>query len=331
MRRLSLIGVELAEAIPPWCWLLILLPPVCTVCAIVGYRHFPARSACFALLSPSVWPPPRLPSPFLSDESDETLLRLMKLPPGGRCRDGAEGFAGQSLEAVRRWRGNADRGSRPDLTNSLLPNHGRGRIRSCAVVGSSSVLLRSEHGREIDEAEWVIRMNDAPTPAHLRAHVGSRTSIHINVGSTLRMTGEGKPVRTNRLRNGTRVVYYCRGHGAAVANCWSGTAHDDGVVERLSPRLVAWARQSIRTLKWPTSGAMAVAMALHVCDRTRLYGFDGLPPDPTEAVSKAPSSIASECAKYHGSCRSRARYRGDAQGHDWEAEARWIAYLAARL
>ena len=76
---------------------------------------------------------------------------------------------------------------------------------------------------------------------------------------------------------------------------------------------------------------MAISMALHVCDTTRLYGFG--PPL---------SGRNGSCARYFDACRSWEQYTGSRLGvfgsggslgsadwHDWRAERRWISSLRA--
>ena len=50
--------------------------------------------------------------------------------------------------------------------------------RRCAVVGSSATLLGAALGSEIDGADFVLRVNSAPT-AGFEADVGRRTSLRI--------------------------------------------------------------------------------------------------------------------------------------------------------
>lgn len=281
----------------------------------LGSRH--STQICLALFFPQA-PPPLLPSPFFSDETDATLQSLLRHPVGGSCMGGVSGFSGDwasqrsvvdSLRILEKWRGDAR--TRP-----------RRRLHRCAVVGSSSSLLQHTFGYEIDRADWVIRINDAPTPVSLHAYVGRRTDVVVKTHETLtHLEGfHALPAQAGVLR-----VYYC--HVPWVSRCWMEAAHDG--YERLSPRLITWARQSIRTLRWPTSGAMAIALSLHLCNSTRLYGFG---PD-TESLQKE-SGTTRDCAKYYGPCHSWAYYSGsDVKRaphkfwHDWQAEARWIDVL----
>lgn len=55
---------------------------------------------------------------------------------------------------------------------------------SCALVTSSSHVLGTQAGDEVDHAECVIRMNDAPTQGY-EADVGSRTSLRVVAHSSV--------------------------------------------------------------------------------------------------------------------------------------------------
>lgn len=63
----------------------------------------------------------------------------------------------------------------------------------CALVTSSSHVLGSRAGEEIDRTECVIRMNDAPTSGY-EADVGNQTSLrvvaHSSVFRVIRRPGE---------------------------------------------------------------------------------------------------------------------------------------------
>ncbi|XP_033636907.1 alpha-N-acetyl-neuraminyl-2,3-beta-galactosyl-1,3-N-acetyl-galactosaminide alpha-2,6-sialyltransferase-like [Asterias rubens] len=66
------------------------------------------------------------------------------------------------------------------------------RCRTCALVTSSGQLLGKNAGKDIDAAECVIRMNDAPTRA-FEADVGSRTTVRVVGHSNFRPTFQNKP------------------------------------------------------------------------------------------------------------------------------------------
>ncbi|XP_066275686.1 alpha-N-acetyl-neuraminyl-2,3-beta-galactosyl-1,3-N-acetyl-galactosaminide alpha-2,6-sialyltransferase-like isoform X2 [Branchiostoma lanceolatum] len=53
------------------------------------------------------------------------------------------------------------------------------RCRVCAVVSNSGQLLKYEAGNEIDQADCVIRMNDAPVLG-FEKHVGNKTTLRVS-------------------------------------------------------------------------------------------------------------------------------------------------------
>ncbi|XP_035674753.1 uncharacterized protein LOC118414664 [Branchiostoma floridae] len=58
------------------------------------------------------------------------------------------------------------------------------RCRVCALVSNSGQLLKYEAGNEIDQADCVIRMNDAPVLG-FQKHVGSKTTLRVSCFQTL--------------------------------------------------------------------------------------------------------------------------------------------------
>lgn len=87
--------------------------------------------------------------------------------------------------------------------------------------------------------------------------------------------------------------------------------------DRISPRLVGWARQALFIRKFPTTGVIAVLLALHSCEVTRLYGFG--------------PSFTSRCAKYFGDClplKGAYLESGASLGwHEFRIEYAWLAKL----
>ncbi|CAB1417352.1 unnamed protein product [Pleuronectes platessa] len=57
--------------------------------------------------------------------------------------------------------------------------------QTCALVTSSGHLLGGGRGEEIDRAECVIRMNDAPTARGFARDVGRRTSLRVIAHSSM--------------------------------------------------------------------------------------------------------------------------------------------------
>ncbi|XP_039591629.1 alpha-N-acetylgalactosaminide alpha-2,6-sialyltransferase 5 isoform X2 [Polypterus senegalus] len=56
---------------------------------------------------------------------------------------------------------------------------------SCALVTSSGHLISSKRGKEIDQTECVIRMNDAPTKSYWK-DVGQKTSLRVIAHSSMK-------------------------------------------------------------------------------------------------------------------------------------------------
>lgn len=155
-----------------------------------------------------------------------------------------------------------------EVFSQLLPARA-----TCAVVGSSSTLLKVERGREIDRADVVIRINSAPLEPMFAAFTGSRETLRVSTYS-----GEGS-VCDQAAREGRACLYYC--HTAWLGGCWL-QARVDGV-PRLSPRFVVQVARSHSLASstehapelhhWPSTGLIAFEVANHLCRRVFTYGF----------------------------------------------------------
>lgn len=119
----------------------------------------------------------------------------------------------------------------------------------------------------------------------------------------------------NRRSNKTApVVYYC--HVPWHSRCWSNLPYDGS--DRISPTHVAHTRRQLglprAPPRWPSTGAIAVALALRRCRCVDLYGFDG--------------NATLGCARYYGKCEPTAQYYSAKHyWHDWRREAEWITGL----
>uniref|UniRef100_A0A7S4C3U2 Uncharacterized protein n=1 Tax=Chrysotila carterae TaxID=13221 RepID=A0A7S4C3U2_CHRCT len=246
-----------------------------------------------------------LPSPLLSTESEGALRTYLR---GGRFK-------------------------RVNTTAKLFPLVRRGfaamsthRYRSCAVVGSSSKLLDREDGDEIDSAEIVIRIGHAPTPPALQKHVGSRTDVYID-GFYMRPPGVETCPSNKWDEQGN-----CSGAASdqQILHCVTGSqplcinhSQPNGMWDRTSPALEMYAQSLIFGAgllppegNRPTTGVIAVLLALHRCDLTLLYGF-------------GPSSTQ-RCAKYYHSKRMKNcnpdAYLSD-RNHNMPLEHAWLRFL----
>ena len=222
-----------------------------------------------------------------------------------------------SAKLPNMMRGTCNYTTRTRCTRYELESRGHGapehavRNATCAVVGSSRLVLASDAGRAIDDADEVIRVNGAPATRRLRAHVGARTTMQVFGVYPTRLVGS----------RGIRVVLYCSPVWW-VGQCWNAIPFDD--YERMS--VDAWrsvhaeVRPRDRVLnktrvwrqkRFPSSGSMAVGFALGRCARVHIYGVG-----PADA----------SCQKYYDSCERHNAY--DLKDyHDFAAEWRWYCRL----
>lgn len=201
------------------------------------------------------------------------------------------------------------------------------RRRSCAVVGSSGVMINASLGRRIDAADHVIRMNTAPTVG-FEEHVGSKTTIRVaTLNAGLHARREGLVTRS------TTLVYYCQTKW--IGACWGWIPREPA--PRLSPSLLRVAQAVLRTSRlFPSTGIMSVLVAMSLCRKVSLYGF-GLRND-------------TKCGKYYGRCVPPAMYFSHLSRkqivmeskkqkhimevggayHDLESETSWLQSLGYR-
>lgn len=131
-------------------------------------------------------------------------------------------------------------------------------------------------------------------------------------------------------RNSFEILITCFGGGQ------SNLMHDHR--ERLAPEFVEQVRRQIDTKKWPSTGAMAVAFARHVCASVRVYGFGG-----SLNVSERDHNT-SMCARYYQidvdgrrvfvpasrerGCQTLRKYLAPNHWwHAWPREASWLSEI----
>ncbi|XP_010271703.1 PREDICTED: beta-1,6-galactosyltransferase GALT29A-like [Nelumbo nucifera] len=203
---------------------------------------------------------------------------------------------------------------------------------SCAVVGNSGILLKSEYGGLIDSHEIVIRLNNARTEGFQR-NVGSKTSISFVNSNILHLCarrngcfchpyGETVPI----------VMYICQPvHFLDYTLCNSSHKAPllvtDPRFDVLCTRIVKYysmKRFLEETGKSPeewgpthdgamfhySSGMQAVMLALGICDKVSMFGFG--------------KSVE---AKHHYHTNQKA----ELHLHDYEAEYAFYNDLVERL
>eukprot|EP00873_Tetraselmis_striata_P025713 jgi/Tetstr1/445977/TSEL_003534.t1 len=145
---------------------------------------------------------------------------------------------------------------------------------TCAVVGSSEILLQRQYGAQISSHSVIIRFNNAPTKG-FEGHVGNRTDIRItNAGFSFfseagdRETCLIRP-RTGFFESDKRTAEYLTSREMVKNSCRR---------VMISPQYEAyrrglWGHMVGGTYPNWSSGFMGVALALNLCGRVSIYGF----------------------------------------------------------
>lgn len=192
---------------------------------------------------------------------------------------------------------------------------------SCAVVGNSGILLKSEHGKLIDSHEIVIRLNNARVNG-FQQHVGSKTSISFVNSNILHLC-------SRRLRcfchpygeNVPIVMYMCQAvhfmdyafcNGSHKAPLLVTDVRFDVLcsrivkyyslklfVEETGKPLEEWGAAHDGSMFHYSSGMQAVMLALGMCEKVSVFGFG-----------------KSALAKHHYHTNQKA----ELHLHDYEAE-----------
>ena len=143
--------------------------------------------------------------------------------------------------------------------------------RICAVVGASRNLLGSDYGRLIDAHNMVFRVNRAPTDDY-ETDVGDRTTYHVmwprdledgqfDRGAVLLMT----PIATGVDDVFDRITWLVEHEFH-----W-----DPARVRIISPEFVQYLEENWTDGEnsYPSTGFIAMMVAMHVCDEVDLFGF----------------------------------------------------------
>ena len=130
----------------------------------------------------------------------------------------------------------------------------------CAVIGSSGILLKYEHGKEIDKHDMVLRFNSARTKG-FEKHVGAKTTHRLT-------NSRNFGFRENKSEH---VLVHLRTPGAMKALIQRLNHKNKSVLYGLNPAWYAYMDSNLKFLS--TSGLNGIIMALHRCQHVRLYGF----------------------------------------------------------
>ncbi|XP_061555134.1 alpha-N-acetylgalactosaminide alpha-2,6-sialyltransferase 6 isoform X1 [Phycodurus eques] len=164
------------------------------------------------------------------------------------------------------------------------------RCQHCALVSSSSHVLGSKAGEEIDGSECVIRMNDAPTAGY-EADVGRRTTLrvvaHSSVYRVVRRPGDFMVVDPDGERT---VVFWGPPNKMtkdSKATVYRSIQRIGATYKRVSCFTVAPAkmyrfdnlfqletgRDRQKSNSWLSTGWFTMVIAIEVCDHIKVYGM----------------------------------------------------------
>lgn len=152
------------------------------------------------------------------------------------------------------------------------------RCRKCAVVGNSGNLKQSQYGQDIDNHDFVFRMNKAPTIG-FESDVGSKTTHHFIYPESYReLAGNVSmvviPFKTLDLRWVISALTTGTINRTYIAVPRKIKVNKDKILI-YHPHFIkyvydTWLQQHGR---YPSTGFLSVIFALHICDEVDLYGF----------------------------------------------------------
>lgn len=169
----------------------------------------------------------------------------------------------------------------------LAPPYRPGRLdkrwRTCAVVSSTGAMLNHENGQMIDNADLVVRFNDAPVDGWEK-YVGSRTDVRFinDEGVNEKLAAFGA---NPEERSVTYVVVPINGVRQAVPEAaFVSTPYPVKELYMASPELLVTFASSLTNIfspeffvtgqeVIPTSGGTAMSMMLDICDEVLAFGM----------------------------------------------------------
>ncbi|XP_047228119.1 alpha-N-acetylgalactosaminide alpha-2,6-sialyltransferase 6 isoform X2 [Girardinichthys multiradiatus] len=188
---------------------------------------------------------------------------------------------------LKKWSGRD--GYMPIYGNKSITLH----CHNCALVTSSSHILGSRAGDEVDQTECVIRMNDAPTSGY-ESDVGNRTTLrvvaHASVFRVVRRPNEylrrtdsnstiifwGPPNKIGKDAKGTLFRLIQRvSMTYGNLSFFSITPTKMRKFDNLFNRETGRDRQ--RSHSWLSTGWFTMVIAIEVCDNIKVYGM--VPPN----------------------------------------------------
>lgn len=169
------------------------------------------------------------------------------------------------------------------IDNGELVRRAYGAHKTCAIVGSSGLLLNHEHGKAIDAHDFVIRANNAPTKG-FEKHVGAKTSLMTMNAVTYRKGPICPPANVSMLKNGRIPPDICK-RGNSLRTLFD-LGYDDRYFAELR-RLGSVLNPRVGTVMMEEgfisgdsrffyrarmSGLWMLTIASYVCDSVSIYG-----------------------------------------------------------
>ncbi|XP_056597338.1 CMP-N-acetylneuraminate-beta-galactosamide-alpha-2,3-sialyltransferase 1-like isoform X2 [Triplophysa dalaica] len=152
------------------------------------------------------------------------------------------------------------------------------RCRTCAVVGNSGNLLKSQYGELIDSHDFVIRINKGPTKGYER-DVGSKTTHRIIYPESAVDIDESTnlilvPFKILDLR--WLISIFTTKHITSTYTDVKGSLNADmDRVMIVHPAFIKYVYDnwSQRHGRYPSTGFITLILALHICDEVNVFGF----------------------------------------------------------
>ncbi|XP_027983144.1 alpha-N-acetylgalactosaminide alpha-2,6-sialyltransferase 6 isoform X3 [Eptesicus fuscus] len=175
----------------------------------------------------------------------------------------------------------------PILGNKTLPS----RCHQCVIVTSSSHLLGTKLGPEIERAECTIRMNDAPTTGY-SADVGNKTTFRVVAHSSVYRVLKRPQEFVNRT---PETVFIFWGPPTKMQKPQGSLVR---IIQRAGlvfPNMEAYAvspgrmrqfddlfrgetgKDREKSHSWLSTGWFTMVIAVELCDHVHVYGM--VPPD----------------------------------------------------
>lgn len=159
----------------------------------------------------------------------------------------------------------------------------------CALVTSSSHVLGTGAGEEIDGTECVIRMNDAPTLGY-EADVGNRTTLRVVAHSSVFRVARKPAEFLNRTGGNPVIVFW--GPPTKIGKDAKGTLFR--LIQRVSRVYASLSfftispgkmrkfdhlfqretgRDRQKSQSWLSTGWFTMVLAIEMCDNVQVYGM----------------------------------------------------------